>query len=116
MNKYQEALDKLAYILEIYSIDIDDKDIKKVKDCLNILGELVDKTKTPTLEELIKEWEDDDFKFEKIFCYQLINRKDGIEIYFDMRTTGIECSFEGCVSSKQLIRLIRTFLALGWEV
>lgn len=50
MNKYQEALDKLAYILEIYSIDIDDKDIKKVKDCLNILQELVDKAtpKKPT--------------------------------------------------------------------
>lgn len=65
MNKYQEAFNKLAYILEIYSIDIDDKDIKKVKDCLNILGELVDQTKTLKLEEIKKEWEEKGYEYYK---------------------------------------------------
>lgn len=70
----------------------------------------------PTLEELIKEWEDDGFKFEKIFCYELINKKEGVEIYFDNDQRGLWCHITGHLISKQLIRLILTFLALGWEV
>lgn len=70
----------------------------------------------PTLEQLIKEWEEDGFKFEKIFCYQLINKDKGFEIYFDNDQRGLWCSIECRLSSKQLIRLILTFVALGWEV
>lgn len=69
-----------------------------------------------SLEELVKEWEEDGFKFEKIFCYQLINKKDGTEIYFDNDQRGLWCHINGHLLSKQLIRLILTFLALGWEV
>jgi hypothetical protein len=69
----------------------------------------------PTLEEVIKEWEDDGFKFNKIICYALINTKNNIEIYFVNGPTGIEYSIEGCLTPKQLIRLAKTFRALGWE-
>lgn len=70
----------------------------------------------PTLEGLTEEWEEDGFKFERIFCYQLINRGEDIQIYFDNDERGLWCHIIGHLNSKQLIRLILTFLALGWEV
>lgn len=70
----------------------------------------------PTLEEIKKEWEDDGFKFNKIFCYELINTKDNTKIYFDNDQRGIWCNINGHLSLKQLIRLTKTFRALGWRV
>ena len=83
---------------------------------LNVLRELTKQETQPTFEECIKEWEDDEFEFNKIFCYELKNKKNNIRIYFDNGPVGIECSIEGIVTSKQLIRLIKTFKVLGWEV
>ena len=71
---------------------------------------------TSKLEQCIKEWEDDGFEFNKIFCYSLISKRKRVEIYFDNESTGIWCDIKGSFTSKQLIRLIKTFKALGWEV
>ena len=74
------------------------------------------KSKTYILDECVKEWEDDGFEFNKIFCYSLINKKKDAGIYFDNEQSGIWCNIECGLTSKQLIRLIKTFKALGWEV
>lgn len=89
--------------------------IEQLEQIKNKLKESEQKS-TPTLSECIKEWKDDGFEFNKIFCYELINKKKNVGIYFDNEPIGICCNIEGHVTSKQLIRLIKTFKALGWEV
>lgn len=108
----KEAYNYLLGLLELE----DDIRWPLVKESMDKFKELVDQQSNPTLSECIKEWEDDGFEFNKIFCYELINEKKNVGIYFDNEPIGIFCNIEGHVTSKQLIRLIKTFKALGWEV
>lgn len=114
MNKEQQALDELR---DLVHSELDGTKMldEYLKHC-DTLQKLVDKQSNPTLDECIKEWKDDGFKFEKIFCYSLINKKKGVEIFFDNESTGIWCHIKGGLTLKQLIRLIKIFKALGWEV
>ena len=113
IKTYEEALQKLNDIRDYLKIARADECVEELD---SVAKYFINERNQPTLEELIKEWEDDGFKFEKIFCYQLINAKDDTEIYFNNDQRGLWCNIIGLLSSKQLIRLILTFVALGWEV
>ena len=116
MNKYQEALDELEQFVHS-EYDGTGKLLEDNLKYINALQELVDQTKTPTEEEIKKEWEELDFEF----CYHpnqhnILNIfKDGsviIHLWKD-RTYDFD-SVDGCLSIKLHQLLTKTMKWLGW--
>ena len=69
----------------------------------------------PTIEEVKKEWEDDDYIWEEDeFDIKLITKKP--TYYLKIRIFKNSKTYQGIINFKEHIRLIKTFRALGWEV
>ena len=115
MNKYQKALDYIKSIEVCPEENIYVCDFEEV----NVLQELVDQTKQPTLEEIKKEWEEDDWVWiineEKVLhlwkkdIYNCTNH-----ITCDLKYKELEFNFSK-ISIEILERLAKTLKALGWE-
>lgn len=137
MNKYQEAINELyKQRAERYKVHQKHKDwskeIKeydKVGEALETLQELVDQTKTPTLEEVKKEWEELGWYWHyfynengiankyRITKYVPSRKRDGsgdyqLEIYLCNNTKTFNINFNMDMQEYQL--LTKTFKALGW--
>lgn len=129
MNKYQEALVDIR--CDIYNF-IDNNYDEAFKMVYNkqfkLLQELVDQTKTPTLEEVKKEWEELGYEWVENEIYiNIIKKYEGIDfdviLSIDKRTRNY-CCFEddGCdnrslnITYREHQLLTKTFRALGWEV
>lgn len=125
MNKYQEALDRLK--------DTKCDEINNCKQCsltsycghyqcVKTLQELVDQTKTPTEEEIIKEWEALGYEFcyfgDEIHIKHIEKDKEFI-IYLNIMEYCCSeiTSCEICFATFQEHQLLtKTFKMLGWEV
>lgn len=128
MNRYQEALNKVKekFVISLQCLTSEDKN-KQMK-YVNILQELVDTTKPPTLEEVKKEWEALGYTWEENEIYICISIEDSIDeslkdIYIDKKHKSYECFDEDDADSislqltlKEHQLLTKTFRALGWEV
>lgn len=57
-NKYQEAYLKLLKVFNNIQLGINTSNTLEIIQQFNTIKELVDQTKTPTLEEIKQEWED----------------------------------------------------------
>ena len=85
-----------------------------------LLLELVEQYETPTLEEIIKEWENDGWYWEEdSLSISLTKSSRTITIYKDSKE--YDCTRHnmwkvGTLSIKQHQLLTKTFKALGWEV
>lgn len=130
MNKYQEALDCLK--------DTKCDEINNCKlcsltsycghyQCVKTLQELVDTTKTPTLEEVKKEWEELGYTWEENEIYIHITKRDKLlcvtkNICLTKQDKEYCCYDEdedySClnINFKEHQLLTKTFRALGWEV
>ena len=112
MNKYQEALDYVnkSVCTALSCLGVNDT---KTKESLHTLQELVDKEKSPTLEEVKKEWEELGYEFElysnKI---ELINSRKNNEIIIWFNPNYYDCG--NSISLKEHQLLTKTFKALGW--
>ena len=130
MSKCQNALYYLYDIFRNHKDEIsedDEIDVKKVKRCFDTLEKLVDQTKTPTLEELIKEWEELGYEWKENEIYIHITKRDKLlcvvkDICIAKQDKEYCCYDEdedySCLSitSKEHNLLTKTFRALGWEV
>lgn len=100
--------------------DICDEYIQDILDDCVLLQELIDQTKTPTLEECIKEWEELGYRFyikkpttkweTLISIFYEDDSNDGIFIYNNK--TYIRDTYSFTMQEHQL--LTKTFKALGW--
>ena len=69
----------------------------------------------PTIEEVKKEWEDDDYIWEEDeFDIKLIAKKP--TYYLKIRIFKNSKTYQGTIDFKLHIRLTKTFRALGWKV
>ena len=114
MNKYEELLNAIRTNYGTHS-----EYYKTVK-------ELVDQTKTPTLEEIKKEWEDDGWRINDssgFICFAKLNPRTNMNDvinYHPLRKI-LSLSFYGDenIDIKVLQRITKTTRALrsfGWEV
>lgn len=119
MNKYQEALT----IIKTHIVDYDEEleeDIylySSYKEEFDTLQELIDQTKTPTLEEVKKEWEA--LGYEWIYKNDgLINIKHKKDVAKDILiyTSSKNYISIWTISFQEHQLLTKTFRALGWEV
>lgn len=129
MNKYQKTIYNLVHLNKARGeVFIDHKQLQQD---IDILWELYNKydelTKTPTLEEVKKEWGElgwfftglpEDVK-NKVSCIT-ISKYVGKNIF---STTDIQldleekdCFIRGLINYRELQLLTKTFRALGWEV
>ena len=122
MNKHQEAIQELT---EFVHSELDGtRMLDKYIGYIETLKELVDETKTPTEEEIIKEWENEGFE---IISWE----KGKIEIYKQWIERINHCGHHtsakvviekdlfyivGQFSNKYIQLLTKTFKMLGWEV
>ncbi len=117
MNKHQEAyniiFDELIPIPELNEIDK-----KRLFDSMDLLQELVDQTKTPTLEEVKKEWEElGYFETEKGSKYSVIRNEElnkEFTIYHNDKTYDCTKAHFKDITIKEHNLLTKTFRALGW--
>ena len=122
MNKYQEALDYVnkSVCTALSCLGVNDT---KTKESLHTLQELVDKEKSPTLEEVKKEWEELGYEWFEVennskeisFRSQKLNT----DIYIDKVSKDVQicvCHYNYAQTiSFELHKLIhKTFKALGW--
>ena len=109
MNKYQEALDEMC--CNCYT-----SCSKDGKPCLAYmkLQELIDQTKTPTLEEVKKEWEKLGYKWKEEGREITLEHKErSREIYIDKIDKAYYSGY--FLIFQELNLLTKTFKALGWE-
>ena len=128
MNKYQEALDRIEinYCSSCENLDCQRDKLKKVHcDCpfqvdIDDLQELVDEEKSPTIEEVKKEWKEEGFEVvcskESFEAYkQWIERHQKVSHHTSAKVV-IEKDFfyiVGEFSNKYTQLLTKTFKALG---
>lgn len=122
MNKYQEYQTALDYITsDVFTGG--NSILETEAECIkNMLQELVDKTKTPTPEEVKKEWEALGYKFKvdhfpdaiiiRGFSY---DKSDNI-IYLFLKHREMSYGEYSRFSVQEHQLLTKTFRALGWEV
>lgn len=119
MNKYQEALDNLITIER-------ERTFKRIgtfshTNC-DVLQELVDQTKAPTLEQVQKEWKALGYRWEELITHIHIIKCDRC-ITINLMCNEYEChdrtSLGSCCSTSITFQehqlLTKTFKALGWE-
>lgn len=110
-NKYQQALDRIC------NRCFGDAPKK-------ILQELVNQTKTPTLEEVKKEWEELGYEFiyyGKDYIQEAVARRKNkiktINFYSDKCFCASSDLYKyAFINSKELYLISKTFKALGWEI
>lgn len=117
MNKYQEALIYFCNGCHHEQEEGDYGACKRVEGrCKHYLSlkELVDKEKSPTLEEVKKEWEELGYEFELYsHSIQLINSSKNNEIIIWLNNPRCyDCG--NSISLKEHQLLTKTFKALGW--
>lgn len=123
MNKYQEALD-ILYDYTDYK-DYSNETQDKVNMAFNKIADLVDTTKTPTLEEVKQEWEELGYKFQSSFdnkeLISLSNLDEMSMIKFNIKTKRFMktdvITFQNAIpfTFQEHQLLTKTFRALGWE-
>ena len=119
MNKYQEALDN--YSENVDYRDYSTKTVDIVNESYDALQELVDQTKTSTIEEIKQDWEEEGFEVicskERFEAYkQWIERRQKVSYHTSAKVV-IEKDFfyiVGQFSNKYTHILTITFRALGW--
>lgn len=116
MERYQEALDKLK--------NLGDKDLynERYVEWANILQEFVDQHKPLTLEECIKEWEDDGYVFDNFYddrialCDNQSSKKIIISKNMKLLISSYYKEIPAPLSFKEIERILRTIKAKGWEI
>ena len=117
MNKYQEALNKLS--------TMGDKDLYNERhlEWIKTLQELVDKEKSPTLEEVKQEWEAlgyewDEYNNEIIICNYGSVEKELDEVEFNLYLSEKEIQMTigsyASLSFKIYLLIHKTVHVLGW--
>lgn len=116
MNKYQEALYYFIKWLNPIEEDFNQEIYRKHR---NNLQELIDKEKVPTLEEIIKKWEELGYEWseytkvihldrEKSSSETIIIRKEDLS-YYKLANDNLDH-----IDLKEHQLLTKTFKALGW--
>ena len=119
-NKYPQKNHKLKLEEFIYRSEVANEKLgnMSVEECQKLFGI---KPTDLTIEEVKKEWEDDNYKWietkDEILLVFLLEH-DHKEIFINKKDkkfacTGIPTNF---ITFKEHIRLTKTFRALGWEV
>ena len=122
MNKYQETIYNLVHLNKARGeVFIDHKQLQQD---IDILWELYNKydelTKTPTLEEVKKEWEElgyDLTRHERLFLE--FEKGDTYIMLYNYETVKYEkysYAYSQKITLKEHQLLTKTFRALGWEV
>lgn len=113
MNKYQKALNYInkSVCTSLACLGIDDK---QTRESLHIIQELIDQTKTPTLEEVKKEWEKLGYKWKEEGREITLEHKErSREIYIDKIDKAYYSGY--FLIFQELNLLTKTFKTLGWE-
>lgn len=118
MNKYQIALKKIkkykVYTEEEFFGDGCSTLYELVGKELDVLQELVDQTKTPTLEEVKKEWEERGFIVNNNEFYIFLHHEQyGISLFINKKEKNYHIYY-GYISLELNELLTKTFRALGW--
>lgn len=123
MNKYQKALDYVnkSVCTALSCLGVNDT---KTKESLHTLQELVDKEKSPTIEEVKKEWEELGYKL--LYCKQdstlieLLNENKMTIIIINnneksyIKLLAYDYSSYCPLNFQEHQLLTKTFKALGW--
>ena len=115
MNKYQQSYEYIEGFIKLYPTHkLDEEHLANIK-------ELVDQTKTLTLEELLKEWEKLGYEiYQKRTHITMINNKEQTEIAICFKS---KCYFKSeriyndyaLITYQEHKLLSKTLEALGWE-
>ncbi len=119
MNKYQEALDYVnkSVCTALSCLGVNDN---KTKESLHTLQELVDKEKSPTIEEVKKEWEELGYEWKETGKEILLDNnieEKVIRIYKSFKLYHVKALGENYFENASFALhqlLTKTFKALGW--
>lgn len=112
MNKYQKALNYInkSVCTALACLEIDDK---QTRESLHTIQGLIDQTKTPTLEEVKKEWEKLEYKWKEEGREITLEHKERItEIYIDKIDKAYYSGY--FLTFQELNLLTKTFRTFGW--